>query len=188
MQRMESESDSSVGLEKCGTSWEEGNWSTPYGAWCRSLPAGGVISLTLDRELARTFARSGQGANGAATVRLVYSNNAAAGSTCWQALVATCGQHHTGSSNAECRLCVGQHQHELRHAGCSSEAVSDYCDTLEDAGRGGSRPGRPDDVDAEEAASLEVLTIPTDRPTYWRLNESHAYHSKRLFDVTCVLE
>lgn len=39
------EGDSSLGLVKCGTSWEPGDFSTPYGAWCRSLPPGGVVSL-----------------------------------------------------------------------------------------------------------------------------------------------
>lgn len=68
--------DTSVGQVKCGTSWEEGNASTPWGAWCRSLPAGGSISLALDPVLAQTFVRGAT--NGTATVRLVYSDDSAA--------------------------------------------------------------------------------------------------------------
>ena len=69
--------DTSIGEEKCGTSWEEGNASTPYGAWCRSLPSGGAVALTLDPALARIFATTKN-----TTVRFVYSvgvhSNAAA--------------------------------------------------------------------------------------------------------------
>ena len=77
MQRVAaSEDDTSVGETKCGTSWEggDGDVSSPWGAWCRSLPQGGVISLTLDPALASIFA---QREKGAATVRLVYSVAAA---------------------------------------------------------------------------------------------------------------
>lgn len=62
--------DKSVGLEKCGTSWEPGNRSTPYGAWCRSLPPGAAIFLVLDKGLAEAF----DSRAAAPTVRLVYSS------------------------------------------------------------------------------------------------------------------
>ena len=67
--------DTSAGEEKCGTSWGEGNFSTPYGAWCRSLPAGASMFLALDQALARSLA-SGRWNP---TVRLVYSAGAGAG-------------------------------------------------------------------------------------------------------------
>ena len=79
MQRLATSDDMSVGKTKCGTSWEggDGNFSTPWGAWCRSLPEGGTISLTLDPALSKVFA---QREKGAATVRLVYSAVAAGSS------------------------------------------------------------------------------------------------------------
>merc|ERR1711871_349856 len=47
------------------------------GAWCRSLPPGGVMSLILDPALAKIFA---QREKGEATIRLVHSVHAAGSS------------------------------------------------------------------------------------------------------------
>lgn len=82
--------DTSVGLTKCGTSWEPGNQSSPFGAWCRSLPAGASMFLVLDQALAASLVQQRRGtgqretvttttatptaaATGKVGVRLVYS-------------------------------------------------------------------------------------------------------------------
>jgi hypothetical protein len=45
---------------------------------------------------------------------------------CWQALART-GCAGSSRQGANCAVCVGQHQHDLRLAGCSSEAVDTFC-------------------------------------------------------------